>query len=67
MPVCQGGAGCGGSGIAALLMPNQVVMVGFRPTIHDFFLSAEEAVAKEVVDARDKHGHDDRVKREFPS
>jgi len=30
-------------------------MVGFGPTIHDFFGAAQ---TKEDVDARDKHGHD---------
>ena len=37
-------------------------MVGLVPTIHAFFLrSRERGVAKEVVDARDKPGHDDAV------
>jgi hypothetical protein len=35
-------------------------MVGLVPTIHDLLRAAKSVVRqKEVVDARDKHGHDD--------
>jgi hypothetical protein len=41
-------------------------MVGLVPTIHDFLGSAAlRWLAKEVVDGRDKHDHDDRIESMF--
>jgi hypothetical protein len=36
-------------------------MVGFRPTIHDFFVSGRACPVEQVVDGRDKRDHDDLV------
>jgi hypothetical protein len=38
-------------------------MLGFGPTIHVFFVADDTAAAREVVDARDEHGHDGGVWR----
>jgi hypothetical protein len=52
-------------GFAQPPVPNKVVMVGFRPTIHDFFgVAAFRSRQEEDMDGRDKRDHDGRVKRE---
>jgi hypothetical protein len=52
--------------VNALPSFHTIVMVGFRPTIHDLLPATELVRPEKVVDGRDKRDHDDRVKRVYP-